>query len=243
MENLDQDAQESSSAKKQKSKKNWLIIVGILILVFGAAAFLVKEYQNNRVVESDSSTDAIESIFSVSQYNGIPENYKRFIYDFLSHNNYLDGTYFLTKIADRAKSVFAFGDFTDDDNDQDDMAVLFENNDYKSSMLVIFNHKGEGLLIKHYENELPIINSFKKGAKIFMDDSSKLVPAPCGGLIVKNGDSKNVLIYNKSTKKFDTYYQYTDADLANIEEESRYNEMDDEESPANIENDSIKTNN
>ncbi|KAF5299745.1 hypothetical protein FQR65_LT19466 [Abscondita terminalis] len=64
-----------------------------------------------------------------------------------------------------------------DDDNEDDMAVLFEKNDYKSSSLVIFNHKGEGLLIKDYENELPVINSFKAGSRIYMDEA-KLVPAP-----------------------------------------------------------------
>lgn len=216
--------------KPKKSKTTLIIIIiilGVLGLIAGAVYYL--NYKSRMAgleaneLYSEERTNAINGIFSVSQYSNIPENYREHIYNFLEYNNFLDGTYFLTKIADRAKSVYAFGDFTSDDNDEDDLAVLFENNDYKSSKLVIFNHKGEGLYINDYNNELPVISAFKVGAKIYMNDT-KLVPAPCGGLIVKTDYNKYALVYDKKTKKFNSYYQYTDEEIKSMNEEGEYYE-------------------
>ncbi|QQT25839.1 hypothetical protein [Sphingobacterium spiritivorum] len=204
-----------------KSKKGLYITLTILcLLILGAGGYYFAVYKNGGQSLDDSNAErqeAINSIFSVSEYDNIPDNYKAFIYNFLEYNNYLDGTEFLTKIADRAKSVYAFGNFTGDDDNEDDMAVLFEKNDYKSSSLVIFNHKGEGLLIKDYESELPVINSFKAGARIYMDEA-KLVPAPCAGLIIKNENTKYALVYDKKTKKFNSYYQYTQQEIENMDQ-------------------------
>ena len=229
METSNEHFQESKSDIKPKKSKKTLIIISIIIVVLGLIAGGIyylnyKSRMDNLEANeqySEERANSINAIFSVSQYNNIPENYREHIYNFLEYNNYLDGTYFLTKIADRAKSVYAFGDFTSDDNEEDDLAVLFENNDYKSSMLVIFNHKGEGLFIKQYENELPMINSFKVGSKIYMDDT-KLVPAPCDGLIVKSDYSKYAIVYDKKTKKFNSYYQYSNDEIKSMNEPEEY---------------------
>ena len=214
--------------KEKKSKKGlYISLILIVIISICVGGYIYVNNKQNELPEEEAY-DVVESVFSVSEYDDIPTNYKTFIYNFLDYNKYLDGTYFLTKIADRAKSVYAFGDFTSDDNDEDDLAVLFENNDYQSSMLVIFNHKGEGLFIKHYENELPVINSFKVGSKIFMNDT-KLVPAPCDGLIVKTDYSKYAIVYDKKTKKFNSYYQYSAEELKEIENERTYYEEETDE--------------
>lgn len=221
--------QQVNYPEPNKKSKKWLYILlgvlSILVLIFGIIFYLgYKKYQENNQNEleySQERLDAITGIFSVAEYDNIPQNYREHIYNFLEYNNYLDGTYFLTKIADRAKSVFAFGDFTDDDNDEDDLAVLFEKNDYTSSMLVIFNHKGEGLFIKHFENELPTINSFKVGSKIY-EEEAKLTPASSGGLIIKTDYRKEALVYNKKTKKFNTHYQYTEEDIKSMNEPDTY---------------------
>ena len=212
----------------KKSRKGLIItlIVGfILLLIIG---FLVKDKFNQTTVSNEYVVADVESIFSAPAYDEIHYNYKTFIYHFLDVNNYLDGTYFMTKIPDRAKKVFAFGNFTDDGQDVDDMAVILEKNDFKSSKLVIFNRKGELLFIEDYDNELPVINSFPAGSKIFLEEST-LINAPTSGLIVQRESSKYVVIYDKKSKKFNSYYQYTENDINNQEEEfNDHGDYDDE---------------
>jgi len=238
METNNENFQESRTEIKPKKSKTgliiFLVILGFILIAAGGYFFL--DYKNrmatieNDIENSEYRTAAINGIFSVAEYDNIPENYREHIYDFLEYNSYLDGTYFLTKIADRAKSVYAFGDFTDDDNDEDDLAVLFEKNDYTSSMLVIFNHKGEGLYIKHFENELPTINSFKVGAKIY-ENEAKLTPASCGGLMIKTDYRKEALVYNKKTKKFNSHYQYTEDDINSMNSPEEYYDEGYEDGP------------
>lgn len=161
------------------------------------------------------------AIFTIPEYDNIPLRYRRGITKIFMGNSYLEPSgdkpiYKFTRIKDRAKSVFCYGNFTDRhdaDNWNKEMAFLVEKNDYQSSALWIISAKGDILFWKEYSSELPLINSFKKGQKIFMDEM-KLVPAPADGIIVKNKSSKYALIYNKGTKTFDTYYQYSDSEIA-----------------------------
>lgn len=203
--------------RKQKTKLIILIVVAFLLLITGTAYYLYFKYQKFETEQLEFNDsyrkEQIAALFSNAAYDDIPFVYKEYIYTFLIDNNYYyDESYFLTKIEDRAKNVFAFGDFTSDDNDYDDLAVLFENNDFRSSKLVIFNHKGELLFIEDYDNELPVINSYKVGSKIYMDEP-KLVPSPSDGIIVKSPYTKKVVVYNKKSKKFDSFYQFTKKDL------------------------------
>lgn len=219
------------SQKKRQKKVTTIIAVVLLVIALGIGTiyyFYQKavDYNKEQIELSEEERQAaIANLFSVSAYDQIPAEYKEHIYHFLDYNNYLDGTYFLTKIEDRAKNVFAFGDFTSDDNDYDDMAVLFESSDFKSSRLVIFNHKGELLFVQDYDNQLPTINSFKVGSKIYMDQT-ELVPAPTDGLIVKSPYNKQAVVYNKKNKNFDSYYQYTKEELEAMENEGDYEDSD-----------------
>ena len=232
--NFQEGKTETKLKKSNKGLYIILTILSILVLIFGIIFYLgyqkYTEKNQNEAEYAQERLDAINGIFSVAEYDNIPENYREHIYNFLEYNNYLDGTYFLTKIADRAKSVYAFGDFTDDDNDEDDLAVLFENNDYTSSMLVIFNHKGEGLYIKNFENELPTINAFKVGAKIY-ENEAKLTPASCGGLMIKTDYRKEALVYDKKTKKFNSHYQYTDEEIKSMNSPEEYYDEGYEDGP------------
>lgn len=226
--------------KKKSKKKLVVIIISIVtfIIALGVGIFFfvyqkTQDYKNEQIeLSAEERQSAINSLFSVSEYNAIPDKNKEHIYDFMEYNGFLDGTFFLTKIADRAKNVFAFGDFTSDDNDEDDMAILIENYDFSSSKLVIFNHKGELLYVEDYSNETPIINSYKVGSKIYMDEL-KLVPSPCDGLIVKTQYNKRAVVYDKKDKKFKTYYQYTKEEIDAMNEEEDYDEgyEDYEETP------------
>ena len=51
-----------------------------------------------------------------------------------------------------------------------------------------------------------------------MNDTT-LVAAPQDGIIIKNKSSKYALVYNKSSKTFDSYYQYSKEDLENYGED------------------------
>ena len=210
--------------KKKGISTALLIFLLIVLLIGGGIAFAVYKYQENQknteLMTAENREKAKENFFSLKAYDKIPENYKEHIYYFLEYNNFNDGTYFLTKIEDRAKDVFAFGDFTNDDNDEDDLAVVLELNDFKTSKLVLFNHKGELLYTEDF-SYLPTIKSFKVGSKIYMD-TTELVPAPVGGLILQYGDSKNVLLYDKKTKTFSTYYQYTNEEIESMKYEEEY---------------------
>nr|WP_297307855.1 hypothetical protein [uncultured Flavobacterium sp.] len=222
------------SNQKPKSNKKIILIIFSILAVICVITFIVIKYVYNKTQEDhnnqielsfEEKQAAMANLFSVAEYDAIPNNYKEHIYHFMEYNDFLDGTYFLTKISDRAKKVFAFGDFTSDNNDEDDMAILLESNDFKSSKLVVFNHKGELLYVEDYEYDLPIINSFKVGSKIFMDDI-KLVPSPCDGLIIKTEYNKRALVYNKKAKKFETYHQFSQDEIDSIENEREYNEQD-----------------
>ena len=228
--NLTPPSSEQANGNPQKSRTGMFITIALIaVVLLGISGYFfwqqktIDENAAESAINDEEHRNAVNSIFSVSQYDAIPENYREFIYNFLEYNKFLDGTYFLTKISDRARSVYAFGDFTSDDNDENDLAVLFEYNDYKSSKLVIFNHKGEGLYINDYDNELPVINSFKVGSKIYMNEA-KLVPAPCDGLIVKTDHSKYAIVYDKKTKKFNSYYQYSEDEIKSMNEEENYEE-------------------
>lgn len=171
------------------------------------------------------------AIFTIPEYDYIPLRYRRGITKIFMGNSYLEPSddkpiYKFTRIKDRAKSVFCYGNFTDRrdaDNWNKEMAFLVEKNDYQSSAIWIISAKGDVLFWKEYSSELPLINSFKKGQQIFMDEM-KLVPAPADGIIVKNKSAKYALIYNKGTKTFDTYYQYSDSEIkeATATEEGPY---------------------
>ena len=206
--------------KKKKSRK-WIYTIAIIGIVLIGGIFIWEYWhRKNAIRVAEAAAEAWEhtysNIFSVPQYDDISDLYRRNIYEFMLDNGYLakDGSYFLTKIADRAKSVYAFGDFTDSKKHDKDIALLFEKMDFKSSMLVIFNDVGQLLYVTRYENDLPVIHSFKAGAKIFMDDI-KLEPAPCDGLIIKFSEyRKEALVYDKKTKTFKSYHQYTESELA-----------------------------
>lgn len=230
----------NSLLPKQKSKKKLVVIIISIvtfIIALGVGIFFfvyqkTKDYKNEQIeLSAEERKVAINSLFSVSEFNAIPDKNKEHIYDFMEYNGFLDGTYFLTKIADRAKNVFAFGDFTSDDNDEDDMAIIIEKNDFSSSKLVVFNHKGELLYVEDYSNETPIINSYKVGSKIYMDEL-KLVPSPCDGLIVKTQYNKRAVVYDKKDKKFKTYYQYTKEEIDAMNEEEDYYESEYNDEPA-----------
>ncbi|MBW3521800.1 hypothetical protein [Chryseobacterium sp. NKUCC03_KSP] len=234
--------------QKNTNKKRIIIISCIVLAVILTSVFLYKTL--NKKEESpildepvvahealdfinDSSLATIEeyeywqaSVFPIDAYNGIRENYKRAIVKIFMDNKYTtSGEYFLTKIENRAKNIFAFGNFTGRiQKERQDLALLVEKSDYQGSGLFIISHEGHLLYWKEYENELPIISSFTKGSKIFMN-KMELESSPLDGIIIKFKARKEVLLYDSKIKTFETFYQYTKDDIMSAnEEETPYEE-------------------
>lgn len=233
--------------KPNKRKKViWTIVIVTLVIGACASAYLYGEYKarQNYYANGDAAayaTDSVQvdgwaspedfanwknAVFTIPQYDDIPTPFKRGVVKIFLDNGYINSTadddiYFFTKIKDRAYRVIAYGDFTG--QGEREMAFVLENSDFESSAIFIIPQNGNILYWKKLSNELPTIKSFKKGALIYMNEM-KLVPAPVDGIIKQTKSSKYVLIYNKQTKTFDEYYQYTEDDIKNHE----YEEVGDE---------------
>ena len=187
-----------------------------------------------------------QKIFTLQEYDKISESFKKVIHQLFLQNDYLtDGTYFFTKIPSRANKVIAYGNFSnkkeyngvdaayEDGYINDDIAIVLEKNDFESSAICLLSENGNVLYYKEFENELPTIKSFKKGAKIFMD-STVLQKAPSDGILIFTKNEKRVLLYVPEKNIFEIFYQYTNEDLKN-----RESEMEDDYYEEEI--DSVKT--
>lgn len=231
---------EGEAPKKKSSPIKWIIAIIVFVLI---ASLLIIFYNKNKqttydgddsaVISAVASTDFadsqnyIDQTFKVSEYDDIPQNYKLGIVKIFIANDFYEPAdisekYHLTSIKDRARKVFAFGDFTGQtEENKSDIAFLVESEDFSSSILFIMSSKGDVLYKKSYSGDLPIINSFNKGAKIFMD-SEKLEVSPEDGLIVKFKYYKNAIVYNQKSKGFDEYRQYSSQDLSDMKDEREY---------------------
>ncbi|BAP29492.1 uncharacterized protein CHSO_0455 [Chryseobacterium sp. StRB126] len=236
----------------KKSNKKWIIlsVIGALLLI--AFSFLYnwqRYFAPEDAPQADYGSPAIvienfdylESItFKIHEYNEIPKEYRKGIVQTFINNKFYDAEdrserFHLTNIKDRAPKVFAFGNFTGkSENDQEDLAFLVENEDSSSSILFIISSNGDVLYKKRYDGELPVINSFKKESKIFMD-TEQLQPAPEDGLIVQFKYRKSVILYVSKTSNFEEFHQYTKEELDDLKS-PRY---ENEESPSSPDSDSI----
>lgn len=237
---LNQNQPEIEKPAKPNKRKKVIWTIVIVALVIGACtfAYFYGEYKARQAYYDVADTDAYpadsvnvdgwaspedyanwkNATFPIPQYDDIPTPFKRIVKIFLG-NGYLNGKegddiYFFTKIKDRAYRVIAYGDFTGQGDRE--MAFVLENSDFESSAIFIIPQNGNILYWKKLSNELPTIKSFKKGALIYLNEM-KLVPAPNDGIIKQTKNSKYVLIYNKQTKTFDEYYQYTEDNIKNVE--------------------------
>jgi len=244
---IDFDSQKPAKKRNVVKLVIWVLVIVILIVTTAVMAYRFGGYKERLSYNGTDSTYIADSVFvdgwanpqdyeqwkgavfSIPQYSDIPVAFQRGIVKIFLDNNYFDksntdNAYFFTKIKDRAYRVIAYGDFTG--QGEREMAFLLEKTDYASSAIFIIPQKGNVLYWKALDNELPTIKNFRKGALIFMGDM-KLVPAPNDGIIKQTKTNKYVLIYNHQTKTFDEYYQYTDEDIKNAQEEA--NSDDDEE--------------
>lgn len=248
---------EKKEVKRSKKKIFKILLFLFLVCITG---FGLVSYLNYKSIENseNSYNNNIQNIFTIPEYDNISENFKKGICQFFVDNQYLvDGSYFFTKIPNRAKNVIAYGNFSDKKIYDglayaheagfinDDIAFIIEKYDFKSSAIVIMS-EGAGLLYhKEFEDELPTISSFKKGTKIYMGDSV-LAKSPTDGVFIHTKYSTNALLYVPEKNIFETFYQYTKEDLENQESEMEeyYEEENDsitnESSEAIAVNDTVK---
>jgi hypothetical protein len=250
-----------NNGENKKSKKNKLKILLFIVLIgiigFSLTLYFKKESINNEVYNNGD----MQKIFTISEYDSINENFKNSILNLFTQNGFLEnGSQFFTKIPSRAKKVIAYGNFSNkkDYNGPDaayvancinvDIAFVLEKNDFKSSVLYIIAENGDLLYYKEFEDELPTISSFKKGAKIFINERV-LEKSPTDGILIFSKYSKNALLFNPKENIFEMYYQYTKEDLENQESEMEEDYKGENDSIANkssqgaVFNDTVNKNN
>lgn len=238
---------------KKKSKVVYFIFGGILLVALGI--FIFQYYQGKTSADEDDTvytTTAVteplypdtenydyynKMLFDINEYDGISQNYREGIMKVFRDNGFFEPAegerrFSMTKIKDRASKVYSFGNFTGlTKNNEPELAFLIQSEDANESKLFIISNDRDVLFRKDY-SDAPIINSFKKGSKIFME-SEVLKPSPKDGLIIKNKNSKYALVYNEGSKTFDEFYQYTNEDLIQNKRERESEGSDDyhEEEP------------
>lgn len=236
-------------AKTGRGKSVAIWILGILLCVIIGKFFFYQQHVNkqfdtinsmyadstmtnsgpNGMASMDDYHHWKNATFTIPEYDKIPENFQRSIVKIFMDNGYYEKSdnpiYFFTKIPDRAKDVYAFGNFTG--GTEMEMAFILEKQDYESSALFIIASNGDLLFWKELSSELPTINRFKQGAKIYTDEMV-LKPSKVDGLIANNKGTKYAYLYNQKSKTFDKYYQYTEGDVRqakeNDEREPTYDE-------------------
>lgn len=162
-------------------------------------------YVTDYVLTYQGEFDEFKKYFSLKPFAGLAVKTKKLILD----NDYSNSrSYQLTQNLERSKSALAYGDY-DNDGIQDVAVVLDNNEDQYSRLLIICtNAATKDPYLAYAENfsDKMRINSYKKGAKIFMNSSS-LVPSPADGVILNAEDAKIAIVYDKPNQKFNTFYQ------------------------------------
>ncbi|UIR56397.1 hypothetical protein LZQ00_00910 [Sphingobacterium sp. SRCM116780] len=231
---------QDSKGKNKKKTIIWIVVLVALIAIavvvaYSYGGYIQRQKDYNYGDDQAYSADSVlvngwasqedyanwkGATFTIPEYNDIPVSFQRAIVKIFMDNNFYtnenDNQYFFTKIKDRAARVLAYGNFTGQGDRE--LAFLLEKQDFSSSAIFIITETGNLLYWKELSNELPTIKRFAKGNLIYMDEM-KLVPAPTDGIIKQNKSSKHVLIYNRQTKTFDEYYQYTNDDIKNSQAE------------------------
>ncbi len=231
---------------KRKSVLIWVLSIVLCLVVvvfFLYQRHVDQRFENLTATETDSmaeepnglaSMDNYEThkngVFTIPEYSKIPINFQRGIVKIFMDNGYFENDdrakYFFTKIADRAEKVYAFGNFTG--GEELEMAFLLEKQDFESSALFIISANGDLLFWKELHSELPTINRFKQGSRIYMDETV-LKPSPLDGLISQNRGNKYAYLYNQKTKTFDKHYQYTESEIKQMKEEQEQGDHYEEE--------------
>ena len=151
--------------------------------------------------------ETYEKNFSFTPFNLISPEEKALIIASRSSNG---NEYDITQNKERIKSIYCSGDF--DNDGVPDLAVLLDNTEKQISRLLIIGHNstiGNPYIIftENYADMMRI-NSFKKGAKIFMKEKEAgFSPSPADGIILQAEDIKIAVVYDEALQKFKTYFQ------------------------------------
>ncbi|WP_395076284.1 SH3 domain-containing protein [Flavobacterium sp.] len=214
---------ENIESQNNKPKKRFIKYLLLFLCALGFYILYTKineTYQNTLHNSSDavSAASYYDINYSLNEYSDINEEYRSCINVVFIQKQFENGLYFLTQIPNRAKKVYCFGNFSNKQDSNEDLAIILEKNDYKSSLIFIISDDCSVLYSKEYDNELPTISSFRRGQKIFLDET-KLVPSPTDGVMLHFKNRKTALVYIPETKTFEEYTQYSDQDIKNMEDE------------------------
>lgn len=162
-------------------------------------------YLTESVVVSQYQFDEYKKFFSIAPFSTLASKTKKLILDEDSSNG---TSYELTQNSDRAKYALSYGDF--DKDGLMDVAIVLDNNEKQTSrLLVICTNKAtkEPYLgfAENYTDKIRI-NTFKKGASVFMN-SEDFMASPNDGIIVTGEDIKLAIIYDNGLQKFKSYFQ------------------------------------
>ncbi len=162
-------------------------------------------YVTSSVLVSHYEFEQYKKSFSLPQFAKLASKTKKLITD----NNYSNSTsYSLTQNADRAKYSISYGDF--DGDKITDVAVVLDNNEKQTSRLLIIctnaATKDPYLAYAADYNDKVRINSFRKGAPVYMD-SDEFYASPHDGLILNYEYGKLAIIFDSSNQKFKVYEQ------------------------------------
>jgi hypothetical protein len=221
--NTSEKTEIDESSIKRKKRNRIIIIFTTIVIVLFIVVVVKNTFDNYKNQIDDLSknqfADMMTGIFTIPEYDSVDKEYQEVIWQVFSDNDFFGKGYFFTKIPSRAKKVIAYGNFSNKEKEEkEDIAFIIEKDDFKSSMIYIMSISRQTLYSKDYDNELPTITTFKKGQKIFLENT-KLENSPSDGVMLHFKNKKTALLYMPETKTFEEYIQYSDEDLKNMEKE------------------------
>ncbi|MFC6269690.1 hypothetical protein [Frigoriflavimonas asaccharolytica] len=149
--------------------------------------------------------EEFKEYFSIKPFSGLGSKTKKLIIE-KAYNDGVD--YKVTQNVDRAKNCLSYGDY--DKDGVMDVAIVLDNNEKQVSRLLIIctNKATKDPYLAYAENysDKIKVNTFKKGASVFMN-TDDFTPSPNDGVIVQGEDVKIAIIYDAGNQKFKTYYQ------------------------------------
>lgn len=232
------EVKEDSTAVEIFFSENYVIAPELRLaektLKFGDKVYLDDRLSNDTIaclyLENPNTNSAAKS-YQADAYNFIPENrfgdfcklfgakpfssLKTSVKAFLFNNNSEESSqYSIVQDPKRAKNSFCLGDF--DGDEIQDIAVLEENTPQKTCRLLIIctdaNTKMPYIAYSEEYKNLKSISSFERKTLIYMN-SSVCENSPMDGIMVNDEKEKLAIVYDKSFRKYKSYYQDKASDV------------------------------
>lgn len=210
----------NTPSKTKKTKKFYWIFALLLLCGIGGYYYYQASVDNSYTYDGEIATDVLYTFsqeeedrwLTIDEFKAWDTNYKAAVIRFLEENNHsTDGYYFLTRIPERAKNVYCFGNFSGDAINGADLAYIAEYHDFSTSRLVITDKDGNLLFTKAIDGH-PVVSAIKKGVQIYKG-STELVPLDVDGILVKDTYNTYAYVFDKKSKQFQNYYQYSAAEI------------------------------